>query len=156
MLASIESWEQTFLLVSPIEGTVTFNTVWTNHQFVTAGDKVFAVVPKQQGAFIGKIQSPAEFSGKIRTGQRVNIKLSGFPYMEYGTLQGTVEAISLMPEGNNYTVDIALPRELTTNTGKILNFTGELSGQAEIVTDDRSLFERILSPLKYLLREHAK
>jgi len=33
---------------------------------------------------------------------------------------------------------------------------GELSGQAEIITDDRSLFERILSPLKYLLKEHAK
>jgi len=156
LLAAIESWEQTFLLVSPIEGTVTFNTVWTNHQFVTVGDKVLAVIPKQQGALVGKIQSPTELSGKIRTGQRVNIKLTGYPYMEYGTLQGTVETISLIPENNNYTIDIALPDRLKTNTGKVLNFTGELSGQAEIITDDRSLFERILSPLKYLLREHAK
>jgi len=57
---------------------------------------------------------------------------------------------------NNYTIDIALPAGLKTNIGKVLNFTGELSGQAEIITDDRSLFERVLSPLKYLLREHAK
>jgi len=156
LLAAIENWEQIYLLVSPIEGTVTFNTVWTNHQFVNASDKILAVVPELQGALVGKIHSPAEFSGKIRTGQKVNIKLAGYPYMEYGTLQGTVESISLIPENNNYTIDITLPAGLKTNTGKELNFTGELSGQAEIITDDRSLFERVLSPLKYLLKEHVK
>jgi len=156
LLAAIESWEQAYLLVSPMEGTVTFNTVWTNHQFVNTGDKVLAVIPNQQGKFIGKALAPADLSGKIRTGQRVNIKLSGYPYMEYGTLQGTVETISLVPEGNNYTIDIALPAGLKTNTSKTLNFTGELSGQAEIITDDRSLFERVLSPLQYLLKEHRK
>ena len=155
LLASIEGWEQAFLLISPIEGTVTFNSVWTNHQFVTTGDKVLAVIPKQLGALVGKVQLPAEFSGKIRIGQRVNIKLTGYPYMEYGTLQGMVETISLVPENNNYTIDISFPVGLKTNTGKILNFTGELSGQAEIITDDRSLFERILSPLRYLLKEHT-
>ena len=77
-------------------------------------------------------------------------------HMEYGTLQGIIETISLVPEANYYTVDIALPFELKTNTGKELNFTGELSGQAEIITDDRSLFERILSPVQYLLKVHAK
>ena len=154
LFAAIESWEQAFLLISPMEGRVTFNTVWKSHQVVNAGDKVLAVVPQQLGAFVGKMQSPAEFSGKIQTGQRVNIKLSGFPYMEYGTLQGIVGNISLVPESNFYTVDISLLDGLTTNTGKALNFTGELSGVGEIVTDDRSLFERILSPLKYLLREH--
>jgi len=57
---------------------------------------------------------------------------------------------------NYYTVNITLPAGLTTNTGKTLNFTGELSGFAEIVVDDRSLFERILSPLRYLLKAHAR
>ena len=156
LLAAIENWEQAFLLISPMEGRLTFNTFWKNHQFVNAGDKVLAIIPDQQGKLIGKALAPADFSGKIRTGQRVNIKLSGYPYMEYGTLQGTVETISLVPEGNNYTIDIALPDGLTTNTGKTLNFTGELSGLAEIVTDDRSLFERVLSPLQYLLRAHTK
>jgi len=156
LLAAIESWEQAYLLVSPMDGTVTFNTVWTNHQFVNAGDKVLAVVPQQLGALLGKMQSPAEFSGKIQAGQRVNIKLSGYPFMEYGTLQGVVGNISLIPESNHYTVDITLPDGLRTNTGKVLNFTGELSGLAEVITDDRSLFERILSPLKYLLSSHLK
>jgi hypothetical protein len=43
---------------------------------------------------------------------------------------------------------------LRTVTGKTLNFTGELTGEAEIITDDRNLFSRILSPPEYLLKNH--
>jgi HlyD family secretion protein len=155
LLATIENWEQAYLLVSPVNGTVTFNTFWTNNQFVNAGDKVLAVIPQHPGEIIGRIQCPASMSGKITQNHRVNIKLSGYPYTEYGTLQGKVRNISLIPNENNYSIDIILPDRLKTNTGKTLNFTGELTGQAEIITDDRSLFSRILSPLKYLLENHS-
>ena len=93
-------------------------------------------------------------SGKIKSGQRVNIKVNGYPYMEYGTLQGIIRTISMVPNENNYAIEVDLTDGLKTNTGKILDFTGELTGLAEIITDDRSLFDRILSPLKYLLRKH--
>jgi HlyD family secretion protein len=150
LLSAIENWEQVYLLISPIAGTVTFSTFWTSNQFVNAGDKVLAVVSHDPGEIIGRIQSPASMSGKIEPGQSVNVKLSGYPYMEYGTLQGKVRNISLIPDGNQYSIAIDLPHGLKTNTGKIVSFTGELAGQAEIITDDRSLFSRILSPLKYL------
>jgi HlyD family secretion protein len=72
--------------------------------------------------------------------------------MEYGTLQGKVKNISLLSNEKLYLVEVALPQGLRTVTGKVLNFTGELTGEAEIITDDRNLFSRILSPLKYLLK----
>jgi len=153
---AIEDWEQTYLLVSPINGTVTFNTFWTNNQFVNAGDKVMTVIPENPGKIIGRIKSPESMSGKIKSGQRVNIKVNGYPYMEYGTLQGIVKTISLVPNENNYAIEVDLTNELTTNTGKILDFTGELTGLAEIITDDRSLFDRISAPLKYLLKKHIR
>jgi HlyD family secretion protein len=155
LLSAIENWEQVYLLISPIAGTVTFNSFWTSNQFVNSGDKVLAVVSHNPGEIIGRIQSPASMSGKIESGQRVNIKLSGYPYMEYGALQGKIRNISLIPDENYYSIDVDLPGGLKTNTGKTLNFTGELTGQAEIITDDRSLFSRILSPLKYLLENHT-
>jgi ATP-binding cassette subfamily B protein len=34
--------------------------------------------------------------------------------------------------------------------------SGELTGNAEIITDDRSLFSRILSPLQYLMENHIR
>ncbi|MDR1631281.1 MAG: HlyD family secretion protein [Dysgonamonadaceae bacterium] len=151
---AIENWEQTCLLTSPIAGAVTFNTFWTINQFVNQGDKVMTVIPENPGKIIGRIKSPESMSGKIKPQQKVNIKVNGYPYMEYGTLQGVVRTISLVPNENSYAIEIDLIDGLSTNTGKILNFTGELSGQAEIVTDDRSLFSRMLSPLKYLLEKY--
>ena len=152
---AIENWEQTYLLVSPINGTVTFNTFWSNNQFVNAGDKVMTVIPENPGKILGRIKSPESMSGKIKPGQRVNIKVNGYPYMEYGTLQGVVRTISLVPNENNYAIEVDLLTGLATNTGKMLDFTGELTGLAEIITDDRSLFDRIFDPLKYLLKKHV-
>ncbi|MCL1938487.1 MAG: HlyD family secretion protein [Candidatus Azobacteroides sp.] len=152
---AIENWEQTYLLVSPIDGTVTFNTFWTNNQFVHTDDKVMAVIPENTEKILGRIKSSESMSGKIKTGQRVNIKINGYPYMEYGTLQGKVKAISLVPNENSYAIEVDLFQGLMTNTGKILDFTGELTGQAEIITDDRSVFSRISSPLRYLIKNHV-
>ncbi|MDR1437009.1 MAG: HlyD family secretion protein [Candidatus Symbiothrix sp.] len=156
LLSAIENWEEAYLLVSPITGVVTFNTFWTNHQFVNTGDNVLAIVPHNPGEIIGRIQSPASGSGKIRPGQRVNIKVQGYPYMEYGTLQGRVKTISLISSEALYSIEAELPQGLKTGTGKILDFSGELTGLSEIVTDDRSLFSRIFSPLQYLIGNYSE
>ncbi|GHT48290.1 hemolysin [Bacteroidia bacterium] len=151
---AIENWEQTYLLTAPEDGTVTFNSFWTKNQFVSAGNKVLAIVPNNPGKIIGRIQTPAQGSGKVKIHQRVNIKVQGYPYMEYGALQGKVSNVSLLSNEKNYSVEVELPQGLTTGTGKKLDFTGELGGEAEIITDDRSLLARILAPLAYLLKNH--
>ena len=156
LVSAIENWEQLYVLVSPIDGTVTFSSFWTNNQFVNIGDKVLAVVPDVPAEIIGRIQTPAVGSGKIKLGQRVNIKIHDFPYLEYGSLQGEVRNISLISNGKNYAVEVKLRQGLKTNVGKTLDFSGELTGTAEIMTDDRSLFSRIFSPLKYMLKNHIR
>jgi len=154
--ASLADWEQAYLIVSPIAGTVTFNTFWADNQFVNAGERVMAVVPENQGEIIGRVQCPDAMSGKVRCGQRVNIRINGYPYLEYGSLEGRVVAVSLVANENIYSVEVALAQDLKTNTGQTLNFTGELSGTAEIVTDDRSLAARLLEPVRYLVKRHLE
>ncbi|MDL2257342.1 HlyD family secretion protein [Bacteroidales bacterium OttesenSCG-928-I14] len=154
LIYAIESWEQAYVLSAPKDGIITFDTYWAQDQFVNTGSKVFAVVSQQPGKMIGRIKSPASMSGKIKESHRVNIKVHDYPYMEFGTLNGTVKNISLIPNESFYHIDVEFPNELKTNTGKILNFTGEMTGSAEIITDERSLLIRILSPLEYLIKEH--
>jgi HlyD family secretion protein len=154
--AQIENWEQVYEIISPTNGTVTLTAYWTQNQFVNAGDRVLAIVPDRPGQLIGRIQTPSQNTGKIKTGQNVNIKIQGYPYMEYGTLMGIVRTVSLIANEKIYAVEVDLPQELTTSTGKTLDFTGELTGEAEIITDDRSLADRILAPLKYLLKTYLQ
>lgn len=156
LVSEIETWEQKYMLIAPQSGVVTFNSYWTKNQIVSTGDKVFVVVPANQGDLIGKVEIPESGAGKIKIGQLANLKISGYPYLEYGVLQGTVKSISLVANQNKYAVEIALCSGMKSTTGAVFNFTGELNGTAEIVTEDRSLANRILSPLKYLLTNNFK
>lgn len=154
LIAEIENWEQKYLLISPQAGTITFNTVWSKNQVVNVGDKVFVIVPKDPGYLIGKLDAPLSGSGKIKEGQLVNIKVAGYPYLEYGVLQGYVRNISLVSTANYYTVEVAFPNKLISTTGAHFKFTGELKGMAEVITGNQSLAFRILAPLKYLLKNN--
>lgn len=152
---SIGDWELAYLFVSPADGILSYNDVWQKNQNVNSGDKVFSVVAKDMGAIIGKIKLPTGGSGKVKPGQRVNISVTGYPYMEFGFLTGTVQSISLLAdEENMYTVTVSLPQDLRTSYGKSLHFNGELSGTAQVLTDERSVTARLLSPLRYVWEKY--
>lgn len=154
LLAEIEKWEQTYLLSAPQSGYINFDKFWSRNQEIKSGDKVFAIVPKEQGRLVGKLQVPVSGSGKIKRGQQVNIKISGYPYLEYGILRGVVSNISLVANENFYTIELDLPSGLHSTMNTKFEFNGELDGIAEVITEKKSVAVRILSPLKYLLENH--
>ncbi|MBP1664948.1 MAG: HlyD family efflux transporter periplasmic adaptor subunit, partial [Bacteroidetes bacterium] len=143
LIATIENWQQTYVLIASQSGIVSFNTFWKRNQYVNTGDKVFAIVSHKPGQLIGKIKVPASGSGKVAIGQKVNIKVSGYPYLEYGLLQAKTTNISLVPTNDYYVVEVSFPKGLCSTVNKELKFTGELSGSAEVITENRSLMERI-------------
>jgi len=151
------SWEQAFILKTPIEGQVTFTNVWSANQYVTTGDVVFTVVPDQEQNIIGRALVPIAGAGKIEPGQQVNIKLDNYPHMEFGIVEGKITNISKVPvnteSGAFYTVEISLVNNLVTNYNRELPFSQEMQGAAEIVTKDRRLIERIVDPIISIARE---
>ncbi len=157
--AEINAWEMNYVLISPVDGKITFSQYWTENQNVSVGDIVFNIVPDNQGKIIGKALLPTERSGKVKIGQKVNIRFTNFPDNEYGIVRGYVRNISLIPSLNNkesnktYTVDIQLPDGLKTTYNKELPFLPEMEGQADIITDDITLLERFLLPLKKVITE---
>ena len=152
---SISDWELGYLFTSPASGILSYNNIWQKNQNVNAGDKVFSIVASTPGDIIGKIKLPVSGSGKVCPGQRVNISVTGYPYMEFGFLTGEVLSVSLLAsEDNMYTVTVSLPQNLCTSYGKQLDFKGELSGTAEVMTDERSVSARLLSPLRYLWEKY--
>lgn len=151
---AVANWEQTYVLRSPSEGILSFNEVWKENQNVNSGDKVFSVVSASPGRIIGRVRIPAEGAGKVKPGQRVNIKVDGFPYMEYGYLTGKIEAMSLLSNQDKYSATVTIPHPLETSYHKRLPFKGELTGSAEIITDELSLAQRILNPIRYVFKKN--
>ncbi len=155
LVAQIDIWEQNYLLKSPINGSVSFNSFWSVNQNVKAGDKVFTVVPADSTRIVVRVDLGMNSSGKVKLGQRVNIKLNSYPYLEYGMLQGHIRSISEVPDGDNYSLEVELSNGLITNYGRKLKFAQKIEGVAEIITEDQRLLQRIFNPLKALLKEHV-
>jgi len=153
--ASINRWAQDYLIVAPIDGSATFNKFWTVNQNITEGEKIISIVPIDSSNIIGKLTMPVYRSGKVRVGQKVNIRFENYPYMEFGMVAGYVEKISIVPADNTYAVDVTFPDGLRTNYQVVLPFTQKMRGKAEIITQDTRLLERIIRPLRSLIQNRS-
>lgn len=150
----IKDWELNYTLKSSVSGVVTFLQVWTENQTINTGDNVFSIIPDAKNGFVGKVKAPALNSGKIKVGQKVNIRLANFPDREFGVLYGKIQNISLVPDKDgNLLLDVALPNGLKTSYKKQILFQQEMKGSAEIVTEDLRLLERILYQFKSIFEQ---
>jgi len=154
--SAIEEWKQQYLILAPIHGRVSFSKVWSVQQSVGNGEEIMAVVPdapqnQNEPGIVGKATLPAANAGKIRAGMRAIIRLDGLPVQEYGTLEAEVLRLALLPQKEEYLVDLELPVSLHTSYGKEVAFRQEMSGQVRIITEDRRVLERVFGQLRDLL-----
>jgi len=159
--SQLAKWKQSYLIISPIDGRVSFNKVWFENQSVSAGELIVTIIPKNEMRIIGKADIPSTGVGKVKPGQTVNIKLDNYPYMEFGMLKAKVKNISLVPitteQGIFYSAEIELNDSiLKTNYNKIIPFSQNMTGTAEIITDDLRLSERFLNPLRSIWKKSVE
>lgn len=158
LFSEIQSWEQNYAFIAPINGQVTFTTYWIANQNITTGENVFNIIPTDNGLLIGKAYMPMARSGKVKIGQKVKIHFTNFPDNEFGIVRGYVKSISIVPSknqdsDNSYIIEIELPDGLKTTYNKELPYLPEMQAQADIITEDLSLFERLFMPIKKVLTE---
>lgn len=162
--AAIATWQQTFLIKSPNEGIIAFAPDIAAKKPVQAGTTLFTIIPdippsgvrgRQGQIAISKVATTG--LGKVAKGSRVQIALDAYPAREYGVLNAAITAISLLPttdkEGKyTYEVTAALPDTLLTSYRKTLPFQQNSTGVTTIITEDKSILERIFENFLDLVR----
>lgn len=149
---AIRKWEYKYLLKSSIDGVVSFQDYWGGNQFVNSGSVVFSILPTDTSSLVGRLVIPSQNAGKVSVGQKVFIKLDNYPYQQYGVLIGRVANFSISPnDEGKYTVFVDLPNGTLTSYNKNLNFSQELLGNAEIITENLSVAERMFYKFRKLL-----
>ncbi len=91
---------------APIAGTLGGVVPLQAGAVVSRGAVVAAVVPDSRLRIVARF-APASV-GRIRPGQAVRIRLDGFPWTEYGSLRGEVEAIASEVEDGLVRVEASL------------------------------------------------
>jgi HlyD family secretion protein len=135
---------------------VTYTQYWTENQNVGQGDKVMAIVPQKESQMIGKLKLRPRGAGKVKVGQDVNVKFLNFPYMEYGIVKGKVNKISPVPSGDEYyLVEVTFPEGLQTNYGINLEVARQMTGQAEIITEEIPLLVKIIMPVRSIIKNRS-
>lgn len=147
-------WKEKYILESHTEGTVTLAGYWSEKQVVNVGERVATIVPQNATQIIGRAIVNMEGIGKVEKGQDVNIKLNGFPYMEFGMLRGIVNNISLVPDKEKgYMAEIILTEGMQSSYKEQLRFIQDIEGTAEIITKEERLLSRLINPLRAKMNE---
>lgn len=150
---AINDWELMYVLRSSIKGEVSFMQIWVKNQTINSGDQVFTIVPTDSKNYIAKVKAPAQNAGKIKLNQTVNIRLANYPDREFGIIKGKIKSISLTPDKEgNLLIDVSLPNGIETSYDKKIIFQQEMSGTADIVTEDLRLIERLLYQFRDVFR----
>lgn len=149
--STLASWQQSYLLISPVDGRLSYLGALSEHQYVEAGTSLFAILPTDD-QFIAQVVIPKVGSGKVKTGLKVLLQLDNFPYAEYGQLEGKVVAVANMAGDDGYLVKVALTNGLQSTHHRLLKYTPEMTGTASIVTEDLRITDRIFNQFRSLFK----
>lgn len=151
MVNQLKSWENRYLIKCKGSGTVAGGKRWNMAERIAEGDTLCAVVSEQRGTPTGHIRLNETQVSEISAGDKVNIALNKYPPHTYGRLTGEVASVSFIPHNNLYEVEVTFPDGLVTSNGQKIDYGIGLSGQAEIVTSDKTVISRIFEPIRQII-----
>lgn len=150
--SSVTDWNYTYVLTAPVSGVLVYSGVVQEQQTYLAGQEVFYVEPLNT-QFFGEMKISQSSFGKVKEGQQVLVRFSGYPYHEFGSVSGTIEYLSEFPVGDSlFFARVHFRDGLQTNYGKTLPPANGMRAQAEIITRDMRLLSRVYNNLTKELR----
>ena len=152
---TIRLWKEKYLQITPFDGELEYLSFWRENNFVSSGQELFSIIPEEND-IVGEVIIPSVGAGKVKEGLTANVKISKFPYDEYGLLKGRVESLSRISKkietaqgaADAYQVIISFPDGLISNFGIPLSLDFESKGAVEIITKPKRLIERLFDNLK--------
>ncbi|MBS1599967.1 MAG: HlyD family efflux transporter periplasmic adaptor subunit [Bacteroidetes bacterium] len=131
------------IFTAPVEGAVNFTNPLQENQKVIEGQTLFCIMPAG-GSQLATIYVGKPEVSKLKPGQRIILKLTDYPFEEYGSINGMIDYISDVYADSVYYVKVALPTGLKTNYGKIIPYKEGLSGSAEIIISEKKLINKLI------------
>lgn len=151
LLSTIFSWKTKYLLIAPEDGSVYFSNVIQENQHLKINSEIF-YVGKDSNSFFGETYIPQVNFGKVKIGQRVLIKFKGYPYEEYGLVEGKIAQIAGLPkyDQDSFYASVFVKSNVTSKGDSLLYKNG-MSASAEIITEDISLAKRIFYDISRII-----
>ncbi|MCC5914240.1 MAG: HlyD family efflux transporter periplasmic adaptor subunit [Balneolaceae bacterium] len=143
MKSAIADWKRNYLITAPFSGRVVYAGIVQENQTVTSGQELFYLQPDNT-AWFGELSVSQQSFGRVEEGQRVMVRFSGYPYHEFGSVYGEVEYFSDFPIRDSlFFAKVSFPDGLLSSYGHEIPPRNGMTGQAEIITQDVRLLQRV-------------
>ncbi|RZF60229.1 HlyD family efflux transporter periplasmic adaptor subunit [Sphingobacterium corticibacterium] len=139
-ISSAENWKKQYVLSSSSTGKLIYGSFLQEGQLVQNGQEMFYVYTKNED-FYGEMYIPQQASSKVGVGQEVLIKVRSYPYQEYGYLHGKISYLSDIPLQDS--VFFSKVDLIRTAQDSLIKLKPGIRADAEIITEDQSIFKRI-------------
>lgn len=150
--SAIEEWKISYLITAPFDGKVVYAGILQENQTISTGQALFFIQPDNTN-FFGELAVSQLSFGKIEQGQQVQVRFTGYPYHEYGSVFGEVNYFSDFPvQDSLFFAKVNFPDGLVTNHGREITPRNGMTAQAEIITQDMRLLERVVNNITKELR----
>lgn len=131
-------------ITAPVSGTIVKTSLGKEGTYMDAS-KILSIIPDNEPLIVQAYVSDSDIAD-IKPDQKARIKISSYPYADYGTLEGKVYQISHSAEyieniGNVYTVEVEIEDE------KNLHLTSGMSASVEMKLGKRSVLKYLFEPI---------
>jgi multidrug efflux pump subunit AcrA (membrane-fusion protein) len=137
-LQTVETDLSRWVIQAPMDGTILRLIAAAPGRPIQPGDEIAQLVP-QQVPLVIKAQVAAQDISRVQQGQAVVLRVSAYPYPDYGTLNGTVQTIA-----PDVTAPNALPARAGGLVGQPTEFLGGLASPyyTVVIQTERSALQR--------------
>lgn len=148
-ISEAENWKKQYIISSPSDGYLVYGNFLQENQFIKLGEPLF-YVHNEKDDYYGEVFLPQSNTSKVKKDQKVLIKVRSFPYQEYGYLTGKIDYISDIPLRDS--VFLTKVKLVRSDQDSIIKLKPGILADAEIITEDKSIFYRIWSNLTKSLK----
>lgn len=153
-ISEIENWKTEYVLSATETGRLSYNGSIQENQLATTNQVVFFVIPDNQD-YIGEIALPQINLGKVKVGQKVLIKLQSYPYQQYGIIKGKIIYIADVTSAKEgFNSKVLLDSSSFWNKNNKIILKEGMIGEAEIVTQDATILQRLTRSLAKLFQRN--
>ena len=140
----INEWVRNYILISPINGKVNFAGLIEQNQNLVENQEVLIVNPGNAN-FFGEIRIPQYNMGKIQEGQKTLVKLYGYPFEQFGMIEGRLSFVSEAAyQDSVFIAKVSFEKFKNKASERKIILKNGMQGSAEIITEDVSLLGRFL------------
>lgn len=143
---------------SPLAGVVKNMTANTIGGVIRPGDPIMEIVPLDETLVVLARLSPAD-RGYVEVGQKAQVKITGYDFFQFGSLDGRVVRIAAdanrLPSTGEPYFEVAIETEgsFVDKSGAILPVTAGMQASVDIHTGERSVLTYLLKPFLRLKEE---